>query len=209
MAILFYIFAALAVASCLRVITAKNSIHAVLSLILAFFNVAALFLLQGAEYLAMTLIIVYVGAVAVLFLFVVMMLNIEVQRSKGAFVKYLPYGLLLIAVVIGLLSFAYFNPTEMPKSPRFAAETLEGFAGMHGVPELSNVEAIGQQLYTKYFLSFQLCGLILFAAMIGAIVLTVRHSKKVKRQSILRQTMRTKEESMVLVEVESNKGVKL
>ena len=209
MVLLFYIFAGLTIFSCLRVITAKNSVHAVLALILAFFNVAALFLLQGAEYLAMTLVIVYVGAVAVLFLFVVMMLNVEVETTKRAFVRYLPSGILLLAVVIGLLTFAYFDPTEMSRSPRFQPDTITEYAKHHGHPSISNVEAIGRLLYTDYFLAFQICGLILFAAMVGAIVLTVRHSKNVKRQSIFEQNMRSRSESVELVEVRSRSGVKL
>lgn len=200
MIVFFYAFALITVFACVAVVTAKNSVHAVLSLILSFFSVAGLFLLLGAEYLAMTLVIVYVGAVAVLFLFVVMMLNIEVQITKRSFVKYMPMGLLLVGTIIGLFLIAY------------SADKLE-FAIDMVLPVdnsgISNTERIARELYTTYFMSFQLCGLILFVAMIGAIVLTVRHKKFVKRQNSLHQVLRTREESVELLDVKQNEGVKL
>lgn len=196
----FYIFAFITIFACVAVVTAKNSVYAVLSLILSFFSVAGLFLLLGAEYLAMTLVIVYVGAVAVLFLFVVMMLNIEVQVTKRSFVKYLPIGLLLLGTIIGLFIVAYSsNKLEFAIDMVLPADE----SGIH------NTERIARELYTKYFMSFQLCGLILFVAMIGAIVLTMRHKKFVKRQNVLRQVLRTRDESVELLDVKSNEGVKL
>lgn len=200
MVFFFYIFAFIAIFACVAVITAKNSVYAVLSLILSFFSVAGLFLLLGAEYLAMTLVIVYVGAVAVLFLFVVMMLNIEVQVTKRSFVKYFPIGLLLLGTIIGLFIVAYSSSKlEFPIDMVLPVDET----GIH------NTERIARELYTKYFIPFQLCGLILFVAMVGAIVLTVRHKKFVKRQNVLHQVLRTPEESVELLDVKSNEGVKL
>lgn len=196
----FYLFAVIAVLACLTVITARNSVYAVLSLILSFFAVAGLFLLLGAEYLAMTLVIVYVGAVAVLFLFVVMMLNIDVQITKRSFVKYLPTGILLVGTIIALFLIAYSS-----KNLEFSID----MALPVDTSGISNTEQIARQLYTDYFVAFQVCGLILFAAMVGVIVLTVRHKKIIRRQNSMHQVLRTRDESVELLEVESKSGVKL
>ncbi len=198
MQLIFFIFAALMIIAAIAVIAAKNPVHSVLYLIFCFFNASALFILLGAEYIAMTLIIVYVGAVAVLFLFVVMMLNIEQQSIKSTFMHYLPLGLLLIGAVVAIIIYAYYNSAEFIVQNSIAE-----------VPEVHNTKALGLQLYTNYLLAFQLCGLILFVAMVGAIVLTVRKTKYVRRQNITKQLLRTRAECVELKEVQTGKGVTL
>ena len=194
----FYIFSALLVLSALMVISLRNTVHSVLFLIFAFFNAAGLFILLGAEFIAMTLVIVYVGAVAVLFLFVVMMLNINISQVKQGFTKNLPLGITLSLILAGLFFLAITNSVAMLPSP----------AGELNAP-ITNTEMIGLVLYTNYFYVFQVAGIILLVAMVGAIVLTLTHAKNVKRQDIMKQVMRTKEESIELVDVEVGKGVKI
>lgn len=194
----FYIFSALLVISSLMVISLRNTVHSVLFLIFAFFNAAGLFILLGAEFIAMTLIIVYVGAVAVLFLFVVMMLNINISQVRQGFAKNLPLALTLSFILAGLFFLAITNSVSMLPTP--AGEMSS---------QITNTEMIGLVLYTNYFYVFQVAGIILLVAMVGAIVLTLTHSKNVKRQDIMKQVMRTKEESVELVEVEVGKGVKI
>lgn len=200
--VLFYVFAALVSVSAVMVISARNSVHSVFFLILAFFNAAGLFVLLGAEYIAMTLVIVYVGAVAVLFLFVVMMLNINYERLRAGFLQYLPFGLLIATVLfLELIALQYSSAFEMVK-PRSVAAAIPSPA------VTSNTKAIGDLLYTNYVYVFQLAGLVLLVAMIGAIVLTLRQRPGVKRQRISEQVARTREQSVTLVQVESGKGVK-
>jgi NADH-quinone oxidoreductase subunit J len=194
----FYIFSALLVLAALMVISLRNTVHSVLFLIFAFFNAAALFILLGAEFIAMTLIIVYVGAVAVLFLFVVMMLNINITQVRQGFAKNLPLAITLSLILAGLFFLAITNSIAMLPTP--AGEMSS---------QITNTEMIGLVLYTNYFYVFQVAGIILLVAMVGAIVLTLTHSKNVKRQDIMKQVMRTKEESVELVEVEVGKGVKI
>lgn len=182
-AIFFYLFAVLAVISAAFVILAKNPVHAVLFLILTFFNAAGLFVLLNAEFLAMLLIVVYVGAVAVLFLFVVMMLDVDFAELKAGFIKNAPIGVIVggvvLAELVALFVFKGFNPAP----GRIAAA---------GVPSsISNTEALGLLIYTKYVYFFQAAGMVLLVAMIGAIVLTLRHRVGVKRQSIPAQVART------------------
>jgi NADH-quinone oxidoreductase subunit J len=197
--LLFYLFSGLLVLSALMVISAKNPVHSVLFLIFAFFNAAGLFVLLGAEYIAMTLIIVYVGAVAVLFLFVVMMLDINFAELRQGFLKYLPMGALtggLLFVEFLLVFYASLN------APMKTAATRHAISA-----DVTNTHAIGSVLYTWYIYPFQLAGIILLIAMIGAIVLTHRARPGVRRQRIFKQVNRTRVESMAIVKVESGKGI--
>jgi NADH-quinone oxidoreductase subunit J len=195
-ALFFYIVAILTVIAALFVVAARNPVHSVLALIFCFFNAAALFILIGAEYIAMTLVIVYVGAVAVLFLFVVMMLDIRIASRKGFFWRIVPAGLLMSAAIIFNLFFAYYN--SIGSFP----ETIDSKTAS----QLTNTEKIGMVLYTDYFLAFQLSGLVLLVAMVGAITLTLRH-KQVKRQSIYKQLKTNRKEAVHTVSVKSRSGM--
>jgi NADH-quinone oxidoreductase subunit J len=198
-ALFFYLFAALAVFSAVMVIVARNPVHAVLFLILTFFNAAGLFVLLGAEFLAMLLIIVYVGAVAVLFLFVVMMLDVDFAELRAGFIKNAPLGALiggiLVVELIMVLGFQVMKP-GIAAAPSVAI-----------VPGASNTAALGRVLYTKYVYFFQGAGLILLVAMIGAIVLTLRHKEGVKRQSVSAQNARVPATAMEVVKVPSGGSV--
>ena len=196
-AIMFYVFAALAVASGVLVVSSRNPVHSVLFLIAAFFNAAGLFVLIGAEFLAMILVIVYVGAVAVLFLFVVMMLDIDFAELRGGFVRYLPIGALVGFILLAELVLVIGSWVVAPGVPSPAA------AG--GVP-LTNTRALGDILYTRYLFAFQAAGLILLVAMIGAIVLTLRRRADVRRQSISAQLARTRAQSVEVVKVPVGSG---
>ncbi len=198
-ALFFYLFAGILVASAFMVIAVKNPVHAVLFLILAFFNAAGLFVLLGAEFLAMILVVVYVGAVMVLFLFVVMMLDVDFAELRAGFLKYLPVGAtvgILLLVELILILGAWIT------APEIAAQ-----APTPPLAEISNTQALGQILYTKYVYLFEAAGLILLVAMIGAIVLTLQHQRDVKRQSVPRQVGRTREMSVEVVEVETGRGL--
>ncbi len=190
----FYLFAVLAIASATMVIVARNPVHAVLFLILTFFNAAGLFILLGAEFLAMLLVIVYVGAVAVLFLFVVMMLDVDFAELRAGFINNAPIGLLVAGIVLVELVALFVTgaagglPTAMP-------------AAAPGTEALTNTEQIGRVLYTKYVYFFQAAGLVLLVAMVGAIVLTLRHREGVKRQSISAQNARTPAMGMEMIKV--------
>jgi NADH-quinone oxidoreductase subunit J len=196
-ALAFYLFAAILIASAVMVVTARNPVHSVLFLILAFFNAAALFLIAGAEFLAMTLVIVYVGAVAVLFLFVVMMLDIDFARLREGFQRYAPVG----AVIGGIL---FLELLLVVGSWSFAdqAEDLR-LAPISG--ELTNAQALGRVIYTDYVYLFQTAGLILLVAMIGAIVLTHRQRPGTRRQNIAAQVSRSG--SVLLEKVPSGAGI--
>ena len=197
---MFYIFAALAVAAGVLVVSSRNPVHSVLFLILAFFNAAGLFILIGAEFLAMILVIVYVGAVAVLFLFVVMMLNIDSLQLRSGFVRYLPIGAAIGAVLLAeliLLIVGWFGAAGMP-----SAATASATGGL----ALTNTRALGDILYTRYLFPFQAAGLILLVAMIGAIVLTLRHRADVRRQSISAQLARTRAQTVEVVKVPIGSG---
>jgi NADH-quinone oxidoreductase subunit J len=198
-ALFFYLFSAVMIASAFMVISSRNPVHSVLFLILAFFNAAGLFLLLGAEFLAMILVVVYVGAVAVLFLFVVMMLDVDFAEFKQGFLQYLPIGgtlglivLIEIAVVVGAWTIGPISianvTTPMP-------------------PGMTNTMALGRVLYTQYIYLFQAAGLILLTAMIGAIVLTLRHKVGVKRQDIAMQNARTPAEAVEIRKVASRRGI--
>ena len=196
--IAFYVFSAVIIASSLMVISARNPVHSVLFLILAFFNAAALFVLLGAEFLAMILVIVYVGAVAVLFLFVVMMLDIDFTALRSGFMNYLPLG-----TVLGLVLFSEFLVAVG------AWTFAEGAPAVRAVPlpqGVSNTEALGRILYTDYIFYFQTAGMILLVAMIGAIVLTLRHRPGVRRQSISRQVARNPASASELIDVKPGQG---
>ena len=196
-AIMFYVFAALAVAAGVLVVSSRNPVHSVLFLIVAFFNAAGLFVLIGAEFLAMILVIVYVGAVAVLFLFVVMMLDIDFADLRSGFVRYLPIGALVGLILLAELVLVIGSWVVAPGLPSPAA------AG--GVP-LTNTRALGDILYTRYLFAFQAAGLILLVAMIGAIVLTLRRRTDVRRQSISAQLARTRAQSVEVVKVAVGSG---
>jgi len=195
----FYLFASLLVVAAVMVISLRNPVHSVLFLIFAFFNAAALFIMIGAEFIAMILIIVYVGAVAVLFLFVIMMLNIRLSEVRKGFYKHLPLGLSL-AVLIFLELLIAFNQS-LGGIPEPSQES--------GIIHQTNTHWIGSVLYTNYFFVFQASGIVLLIAMIGAIVLSILHDKNVRRQSIYHQVTRSAKDTLQLVKVESGKGVKI
>ena len=200
--IVFYLFAAITVLSGVMVISSKNPVHSVLLLILAFFTSAGLFLLLGAEYLAMTLVIVYVGAVAVLFLFVVMMLDIDIVELRAGFLRYLPMGITVASIVFFELLIVFYLSLNAPVlALATARQPIPGSA------EISNTEAIGNVLYTYYLYPFQMAGLILLVAMVGAIVLTLRSRPGVRKQTISKQLARTREDSMTIVKVKSGQGI--
>ncbi|CAH1673582.1 MAG: NADH-quinone oxidoreductase subunit J [Chelatococcus sp.] len=198
-AFFFYLFAGVCIASAFMVIASRNPVHAVLFLILAFVNAAGLFMLMGAEFLALILVVVYVGAVAVLFLFVVMMLDVDFAELREGFLNYLPIGALIgvvflveLVLVVGLFS---IDPASV--KPAVVATATD----------VSNIQALGQVLYTRYFFFFQAAGFILLVAMIGAIVLTLRHKPNVKRQDIAAQVARNKASAMEVRKVPSRQGV--
>ncbi len=198
-ALFFYLFAGILVASAFMVIASKNPVHSVLYLILAFVNASGLFVMMGAEFLAMILVVVYVGAVAVLFLFVVMMLDVDFAELKRGVLQYLPVGLLLGGIFLAELLLVVGAWVIGPGVP--AAITAPIPAG------ITNTEAIGLVLYTRYVFFFQISGMILLVAMIGAIVLTLRHKERVKRQDISVQNARTPEMSMHVVKVRQGQGL--
>ncbi len=200
-AICFYAFAGVAVASGVMVISARNPVHSVLFLILAFFNAAGLFVLLGAEFLAMILVIVYVGAVAVLFLFVVMMLDINFVALRRGFLQYLPIGALVGLVLLVELVLVFGAWTLSPDIGSAAAAPIPAPA------QVTNTAALGALIYTHYIYAFQASGLILLVAMIGAIVLTLRSREGVKRQKIGQQVTRRREAAVEVVKVRPGQGV--
>ena len=201
--ILFYVFGTLVMVSALAVITAKNPVHSVFFLIVAFFNAAGLFVLLGAEYIAMTLVIVYVGAVAVLFLFVVMMLNINFEKLRAGFMRHLPLGIAVALILFLELGSLLYVSVISPAAIAPAASPIPD------VTQVTNARAIGMVLYTDYLLAFELSGVILLVAMIGAIVLTLRHRLGVKRQNITKQLSRRRKDAVALVDVETGAGVEI
>ncbi|MEO0466612.1 MAG: NADH-quinone oxidoreductase subunit J [Pseudomonadota bacterium] len=194
--IAFWILAVIVGASAVCVIAARNPVHSVLFLILSFFTSAALLVLIGAEFLAMLLVVVYVGAVAVLFLFVVMMLDVDFVELKQGFLSYLPFG--------GLVGIAFFAEIALVS---FAGAADDGARLQPSPGADTNAEAIGQVMYTEYFLLFQVSGIVLLIAMIGAIVLTLRSRPHVKRQNIAQQTARRRSDATELLDVERGKGI--
>ncbi|MDX1716003.1 MAG: NADH-quinone oxidoreductase subunit J [Anderseniella sp.] len=198
----FYLFSAIAIASAVMVIASRNPVHSVLFLILTFFNASGLFILLGAEFLAMILVVVYVGAVAVLFLFVVMMLDIDFSELRSGLLNYAPVGMVIglvlfteLALVLGVWNFAP-QAADIIAAPAPSAAT-----------QVTNTEALGQLLYTRYFFFFQMAGLVLLVAMIGAIVLTLRHKEGVKRQNISEQNARTPATAVEVRKVKPGQGI--
>lgn len=197
--IAFYLFAFIMLLSAMMVITARSPVHSVLFLILAFFNAAGLFILLGAEFVAMILVIVYVGAVAVLFLFVVMMLDMGFAELRKGAMKYVPVGLLIGGVLLAELAIVYAGWS-------FAPDYKSNMN--NAIPEgVSNTEALGALIYTNYVFAFQIAGLVLLVAMIGAIVLTHRQRPGVRRQKIAEQNARKREDAMQVVKVQPGAGV--
>ena len=200
-ALAFYAFSTVAVVAALMVTLSRNPVHSVLWLILTFLSSSGLMVLLGAEFVAMLLIIVYVGAVAVLFLFVVMMLDVDFAELKGEMVKYMPLGLLVAVVILMQLAMGVG-----------AWVSSDGAMGLHQAPtpdaaQVENTRALGMLMYDKYLYLFQLSGLILLVAMIGAIVLTLRHRKDIKRQNVLAQMWRDPAKALELVDVKPGQGL--
>jgi NADH-quinone oxidoreductase subunit J len=196
-AICFYAFSAVLVASGVMVIASRNPVHSVLFLILAFFNAAALFLLLGAEFLALILVIVYVGAVAVLFLFVVMMLDINFVELRRGFLQYLPIGF-TVGVILAIELVLVFG--TWAAAPSIAAPLAQA-------PGVTNTQALGALLYTRYVYAFQAAGMVLLVAMIGAIVLTLRTREGVRRQKISQQIARRRKDTLEVVKVRPRQGI--
>jgi NADH-quinone oxidoreductase subunit J len=195
----FYVFAGVCIASAVMVISSKNPVHSVLFLILAFVNAAGLFVLMGAEFLAMILIVVYVGAVAVLFLFVVMMLDVDFAELRQGFLDYLPVGsviafIFLVELLLVLGAWA-IGPQVVRTSP------------IPNLDAVTNTAALGQVLYTRYIYYFQIAGVVLLIAMIGAIVLTLRHKPNVRRQNVAEQVARTKATAIDIRQVRPGQGI--
>lgn len=200
-AVFFYLFAFIAVAAAFMVISARNPVHSVLYLILTFFNAAALFLLTGAEFLALILLVVYVGAVAVLFLFVVMMLDVDFAELKAGALQYAPIGAFIGLILAAELIVVLGGYTLAPQLASTVVAPTPDIATRH------NTAALGDILYTDYIYFFQIAGLVLLVAMIGAIVLTLRHKPNVKRQNISAQVARTPATAIEVKKVETGKGI--
>jgi NADH-quinone oxidoreductase subunit J len=200
-ALFFYLFAGICVASAVMVIAARNPVHSVLFLILTFVNAAGLFILMGAEFLAMILVVVYVGAVLVLFLFVVMMLDVDFSELREGFIDYLPVGALVGIIFLVELLLIVGAWTIGPGLPKALAVPIPP------ADVVSNTEALGLVLYTRYVYFFQVAGLVLLVAMIGAIVLTLRHKENVKRQNIADQVARTPATGLEIKQVRPGQGI--
>jgi NADH-quinone oxidoreductase subunit J len=198
-AIAFYVLAAVAIVSAFAVIAARNPVHSVLFLILTFFSSAGLFVLLGAEFLAMLLVVVYVGAVAVLFLFVVMMLDVDFVELRQGFLAYAPIG--------GLVALALMGELALVASASVGANGAPIALAPSAPTPITNAEAIGRVLYTDYLMIFQMAGLVLLVAMIGAIVLTLRHRPGVKRQNIAAQVGRKRSEGVELKDIRPGQGL--
>jgi len=195
----FYLFAITTIVGGLFTVISRNPVHSVLWLILAFLSSAGLFVLLGAEFVAMLLIIVYVGAVAVLFLFVVMMLDVDFAELKAEMARYMPLALLIGVVLLMQLAMAFGAWTEADQAQSLRAAVTP--------TDVQNTAALGQLLYDQYFLIFQLAGLILLVAMIGAIILTLRHRTDIKRQDIFAQLYRDPAKAMELKDVKPGQGL--
>ena len=198
-AFFFYLFACTCVASAVMVIASRNPVHSVLWLILAFVNAAGLFMMMGAEFLALILIVVYVGAVAVLFLFVIMMLDIDVTEIKHGMLQYLPFGLLIGGIVLVELLLVVGTWTIGAGLPSAVAVPIQA--------NITNTEALGLVLYTRYVYFFQAAGMILLIAMVGAIVLTLEHRVSVKRQNAYEQVNRMPSAAIEIVKVRTGQGL--
>jgi NADH-quinone oxidoreductase subunit J len=196
----FYLFSSVAVLSALMVISAKNPVHSVLFLILSFVNASGLFVLLGAEFLAMILVVVYVGAVAVLFLFVVMMLDINFIKLREGFLQYLPFGALLGIVLIAELGILFLTKS-------FSQNNLITYSYFPAITEIENTKMLGSVLYTKYFFLFQISGLILLVAMIGSITLTLRYKNKSKKQIIYNQNNLDASQAIIKKKIKLGEGI--
>ncbi len=196
----FAVLAVVSVLAALAVVTARNPVHSVLFLITVFFSAAGMFILMGAEFLALLLVVVYVGAVAVLFLFVVMMLNVDFVALRRGFARYLPVGLAVAGVVLVEMVAVAVTVGNRGAASKNAAPSLPDAS-------LTNAEAIGRVLYTDYVYVFQAAGMVLLVAMIGAIVLTLRHTPGVRRQNIARQVGRTRKTGMEVVSIKAGEGI--
>ena len=197
--IAFYLLATVAVVSALLVVTARNPVHSVLWLILSFFSAAGLFVLLSAEFLAMLLVVVYVGAVAVLFLFVVMMLDVDFVKLREGYARYLPLGGVVAAILLAEMIVVSLTVARGGAAAGATAPVVS--------EDISNAEAIGRVLYTDYVYIFQAAGIVLLIAMIGAIVLTLRHKPGVRRQVIADQVARTKQAGMRVVSIKPGEGI--
>lgn len=195
----FYLFSTVLVGSAFMVISARNPVHSVLFLILAFVNAAGIFMLAGAEFLALILIVVYVGAVAVLFLFVVMMLDVDFAEFRRGFLQYMPLGVMVGVVLLLELLMVGASWVILPEVAAGSAMPIDA--------SVSNTQALGRVLYTRYVYVFQGAGLILLTAMIGAIVLTLKHKPNVKRQDIAAQVARSPKTAVEVVKVKSGQGL--
>jgi len=200
-ALAFYLFSAVAVIAGVLVVISRNPVHSVLWLILAFFSAAGLFVLLGAEFVAMLMVIVYVGAVAVLFLFVVMMLDVDFAELRGSMAQYLPLGMLIGVILLVELGLVFSQWGFAPDHASLRAAVTPALS------DVQNTEALGRLIYTQYIYLFQTAGLILLVAMIGAIVLTMRHRTNIKRQIILEQIYRDPAKSMDLKDVKPGQGL--
>ena len=203
--IFFYVFSVIAIISAIMVTASKNTVHSVFFLILDFISISCLFIMIGAEFLGMIMLIVYVGAVAVLFLFVVMMLNVAQQKNQWFLSKsssrHIPIGIIISAIIFFELIIVIGGWKYRPELTNSNSSSI--------INEISNTHSLGQVLYTDYFHIFQISGMILLIAMIGAIVLTYRQREGVKKQSYIKQISRERSEGVQLLEVESNKGIKI
>jgi len=200
-ALFFYLFAGVCIASAVMVVASRNPVHSVLYLILAFVNAAGLFVMLGAEFLAMILIVVYVGAVAVLFLFVVMMLDVDFAELQQGALQYLPFGVIVGGIFLVELLLVVGTWALGPDASQAIASPIPPLANV------TNTEALGRVLYTRYVYFFQASGMVLLVAMVGAIVLTLRHKPKVKRQNVADQIARTKATAIEIVKVRSGQGL--
>ena len=195
----FYVFSIIAVASALMVIASRNPVHSVLFLILCFVNAAGLFMLAGAEFLALILIVVYVGAVAVLFLFVTMMLDVDFASMRQGMLQYAPVGVVIGVILLLELLLVGGSYVLAPSVSASSAVPID--------TAMDNTRALGQVIYTRYVFLFQLAGVVLLVSMVGAIVLTLQHKSGVKRQNVMRQISRKRSEGTELVKVKSGQGV--
>ena len=200
-ALFFYLFAGVCIASAVMVVASRNPVHSALYLILAFVNAAGLFVMLGAEFLAMILIVVYVGAVAVLFLFVVMMLDVDFAELQQGALQYLPFGVIVGGIFLVELLLVVGTWALGPDASQAIASPIPPLANV------TNTEALGRVLYTRYVYFFQASGMVLLVAMVGAIVLTLRHKPKVKRQNVADQIARTKATAIEIVKVRSGQGL--
>ncbi len=202
-ALFFYLFAGVMIAAAFMVIASKNPVHSVLFLILAFFNASGLFMIAGAEFLALILIVVYVGAVAVLFLFVVMMLDVDFTELRDGYLQYLPIGAVVGLILVFELILVLGSNIVPPEIIGAAVEPIPDLA----IEGNSNIKAIGDVLYTRYIFFFQLAGMVLLVAMIGAIVLTLNHKPNVRRQVVADQVARNRDSAIEIVQIEPGKGI--